>query len=131
MEERGRTVSGVTLLELLLAITLLATGIVAAVALFERAQAGAADGENSWIATHLAQSRLEELRTVAYGSLASEAEARITTPSGFSQFCREVTVTTPYTNLRQLVVTVSWDPPDCLTSTSNANVSLQTYRSNS
>lgn len=121
---------GFSLLELVLALAVVAAGTVAVMELFHRAQAGETDGETVWIATHLAKRRLEELRNTAYSSLASEAEARISSPSGFSRFCREVSVTTPYTNLRQVAVTVSWDPPDCLTSASNPNVALQTYRSN-
>jgi hypothetical protein len=108
---------------------LLSVGLLAIGELLQKAHLGIADGESVLTATHLAQRRLEELRNTAYGSLASESEARVASPSGFTRFCREVTMTTPYTNLRQLVVTVSWDPPDCTTSSSNANVSLSTYRS--
>jgi prepilin-type N-terminal cleavage/methylation domain-containing protein len=123
-------VKGFTLLEVALAIVVFATGTIAVMELLHRAEAGAADGENVLIATYLAQRRLEELRNSAYGNLANEAEARVTSPSGFSRFCRQVTVTTPYTNLAQIAVTVSWDPPDCTASPTNPNVSLSTYRSN-
>jgi len=118
-----------TLLELILSLALLAVGTVALMGILHRGQMGIAGGENVLIATQLAKRRLEELRNVAYGSLASESEARVSSPSGFTRFCRQVDVTTPDTNLRQIVVTVSWDPPDCTTSSSNPNVSLQTYRS--
>jgi len=121
---------GFSLMEMMLALTVLAIGTVAAAELFQRSQVGAADGDNVLIAVSLAQLRLEELRNVAYASLASEAEAQISSPSGYSRFCREVAVTTPQTNLRQIDVTISWGPPDCLTSTTNANVVLRTYRSN-
>ena len=50
----------------------------------------------------------------------------ITSPSGFSRFSRQVTVTTPYTNLKQVVVAVYWT-----TVGGETSVSLQTYRSNS
>jgi hypothetical protein len=115
---------------MILALSLFAVGTLAVMDLLHRGQAGITDGENVLIATHLAQRRLEELRNTAYGSLASESEASITSPSGYSRFCRTVTVTTPYTNLRQIVVTVSWGPPDCTTSSTNPSVSLQEYRSN-
>lgn len=97
---------------------------MAAVEVFQRAQAGSSDGENALIATYLAHWRLEELRNVAYGSLASETRADISSPSGFTYFEREVTVTTPYTNLSQIVVTVYWTAAG-----GDASVSLQTYRS--
>lgn len=91
---------------------------------FQRAQAGASDGENAFLATYLAHRRLEELRNVAYGSLASETRADVSSPTGFTHFEREVTVTTPYANLRQIVVTVYWTAAG-----GDASVSLQTYRS--
>ncbi len=116
---------GFTLLEMMLAIVTFATGTVASMELLHRAQAGSTDGENVLIATHLTQARMEELRNVAYGSLANEAKAAISSPSGFSRFSRQVTVTTPYTNLKQIVVTVYWTGVGGETS-----VSLQAYRSN-
>ena len=117
--------SAFTILEVILAAVLFAVGTVTTVELFHRAQAGATDGENVLIATHLAQRRMEELRNVAYGSLANESKASISSPSGFSRFSRQVTVTTPYTNLKQVVITVYWNAPG-----GETNVTLQTYRSN-
>ena len=106
-------------------MVLFAVGTVAVVEVLHRAQAGGADGENVLIATHLAQRRLEELRNTAYGSLANESKASVASPSGYSRFSRQVTITTPYTNLKQILVTVYWTPPGGETS-----VTLQTYRSN-
>ena len=122
---RRPAVRGVTLLEMLLALTLFAVGTVGAVELLHRAQLAAAQGENVLLATHVAEWRLEQLRNVAYASLADEAKASISSPSGYTRFSRQVTVTTPYTNLKQLLVTVSWTAPG-----GEASVSLQTYRSN-
>ena len=117
---------GLTLLEMMLALVVFAVGSVSAMELFHRAQLGSTDGEEVLIAVQLAQRRLEEIRNTAYSSLASESKASVSSPSGFSQFSRQVTVTTPYTNLKQLVVTVSWTAPG-----GETNVALQTYRSNS
>ncbi len=120
---RGRR--GFTLLELMLALTLVGLGTVGLLEAMARAQTGSTDGENLVIATQLAHRRLEELRNVAYANLVDEAKAVIASPSGFSQFSRQVTVTTPYTNLKQLVVTVYWTAGG-----GETNASLQTYRSN-
>ena len=124
-DERGVLRRGFTLLELMLALVLLAVGVLACVDLMHRAQAGSTDGENVLIASHLAQARLEELRNVAYASLADEAKAGISSPSGYSRFSRQVAVTTPYTNLKQVVVTIYWT-----TAGGETSVSLRTYRSN-
>ena len=68
---------------------------------------------------------MEELRNTAYGSLADEVKTAIASPSGYGTFRREVAVSTPYTNLTQVVVTISWDAPG-----GEASISMQTYRSN-
>ena len=104
---------------------LFAVGTVAAAELLQHAQATAAEGENVVIGTYLAERRLEELRNVSYANLANEAKASVSSPSGYSRFSRQVTVTTPYANLKQIVVTVYWNAPG-----GETNVSLQTYRSN-
>ena len=122
---RANGCHGFTLLETIIAVVLFAVGTVAVVEVLHRAQVGDADGENVLVATHLAQRRLEELRNTAYSSLADESKATIASPSGYSRFSRQVTVTTPYTNLTQVVVTVYWTPAGGETS-----VALQTYRSN-
>lgn len=107
----------------MLALVLLAVGTVSAAELFQRAQMGSVDGEHTLIATRLAQRRLEELRNLAYANLASEVKATITTPSGFSRFSREVVVTTPQPNLKQVVVRVLWSGTG-----GETHVALQTYR---
>ena len=115
---------GFTLLEMMLALVLFAVGTVAAMELLHRAQAGSTDGENVLIATQLAQRRLEELRNTTYASLANEAKASVTSPSGYTRFSRGVAVTTPSATLRQIEVTVYWAGPG-----GETNVRLQTYRS--
>ena len=115
---------GFTLLEMMLSLVLFATGTLAVHELMHRAQAGATDGENVLLATHLGQRRLEELRLTAYAGIANEAKASVSSPSGYSRFSRQVAVTTPYTNLKQIVVTVYWNVPGGETS-----ISLRTYRS--
>ncbi|MBI2885166.1 MAG: prepilin-type N-terminal cleavage/methylation domain-containing protein [Candidatus Omnitrophica bacterium] len=116
---------GVTLLELMIALVLFAVGTVGAVELLHRAQVAAAQGENVLLATHLAEWRMEQLRNIAYASLADESNASISSPSGYTRFSRQVTVTTPYTNLKQVLITVSWPA-----SGGDASISLRTYRSN-
>lgn len=116
--------SGFTLLEIMISLVIFTVGTLSAMTLIHRAQAAATDGENVLIATHLAQRRLEELRNVAYASVASETQVSITDPSGFTRFDRGVVVSTPVTNLKQIVSTVYWDTPG-----GEANVSLQAYRS--
>ena len=122
----ARRLTGFTLMEMMLALILFATGTLAAMELFQRGQAGATDGENVMTATHLVQRRLEELRNTAYGSLANESKAAVASPAGYSRFSRAVTVTPLFTDtLRQVDVAVSWE-----TAGGTADVTLQTHRSN-
>lgn len=119
-----RATRGFTLLEMVLAIVLFATGTIAVMEAIQRAHAGTTDGENLLIATHLAQRRLDELRNTTYTSLASEAKASVSSPSGFSRFSREVTITEPLTDLKQVIVTVFWQAPG-----GEADAALQTHLS--
>ena len=104
---------------------LFAVGTVSILEVIQHSQAGSAEGESVLLAMQLAQRRMEELRNTAYASLADEAKASVSSPSGFSRFSRQVTLTTPYANLKQIVVTVYWT-----TAGGETSVSLQTDRSN-
>lgn len=108
----------------MLALAVFAVGTLGMLEAVHRAQAASTDGENMVTAAHLAHRRLEELANLTYAAVASEAKAAITTPSGFSRFSRQVTVTTPIANLKQIAVTVYWNAPGGETS-----AALQTYRS--
>ena len=130
---RGTGRHGFTLLEMMLAMLLFAVGTVAAVELFHRAQAGSADGEYVLVATYSAQQCLESLRNVAYGSLTigsgvlTSVTGCGTSASGLPSGSRSVSVSSPFTNLKQVTVTVTWTVQG---SGGTTNVSLQAYRSN-
>ena len=122
---RGRTrspKSGFTLLEILLTIILLATGLVSLSAAVSLGMYVGGNNENLLVATNLAEEKTESLKNTAYASIANEVKAAV---SGFSAFQREVTVSTPVTNLKQITVTVYWN-----NKTSELSTSLVTYRSN-
>jgi hypothetical protein len=116
---------------MMLAIVLFATGTVAAAELFHRAQTGSADGEHTLVATSLAQQCLETLRNVAFASLTvgsgvmGGVNGCSASVSGLPSGSRSVTISQPFTNLKQISVTVSWSAPGGTT-----DVALQTYRSN-
>lgn len=110
---------GFALLELLLTILLLTSGLAA---IFEAMSIGlfaAGDNENSLVALNLAEEKMEEIKNKSYGSIANEAKAVV---SGFSVFQRDVVVTTPQANLKQVTVTVYWN-----TQANELNVALVTY----
>ena len=126
---------GFTLLEMMLALVLFATGTVAVMELLHRAQAGSTDGENVLIATLLAQRCQESLRNVSYANLTSQASSVCTVPVGaaFAPFSRTVTVTAlastpPYNtaSLSRVDVQMTWTTQG---TGGTANVTFSTLRS--
>ena len=97
---------GFTLLEILIALIILTVGIVAIVGLFSSGLAGSVDVENMAIAMNLAQRRMEEINNLDFDTgIVSETKAVV---SGFSNFQREVVVSEPETDLKQVTVNVYW-----------------------
>lgn len=113
---------GFTLLEVLLAVILLTVSFLVLTEGLTLGLVAASDSESMLIATHLAQEKLEEIRNRSYGAIASETKAPV---SGYSAFEREVTVTLPQANLKQVSVDVTW-----LHKTDELKVNLVTYVSN-
>ena len=113
---------GFSLLEVLLAILLLGTGLAVLLQVISTGLFAGSVNENEIIATSLVQEKIEELRNASFASIISEAKAAV---SGFSSFSRKVDVTTPQTNLDQITVTVYWYAGQTETS-----LSMVTYVSN-
>lgn len=100
---------GFTLVELMLALLLLTTGLAATTFLFSRGIFATADAQEMEQAVALAQEKMEAIRGTAFSSIASESKAAV---SGWSGVSREVMVTNTAMNLKQVVVTVYWNTVD-------------------
>jgi len=97
---------GFTLLEVLIAMALAAVGPVIMIGLFSTAFVSSIDPEKTNIAMNLAQGRLEEIRNLDFETeIVSEPKSEV---SGFPEFQRSVTVTSPETDLKQVTVDVYW-----------------------
>lgn len=121
-----RNAGGFTLLEMLIALSILMTGVLSTVYLVSRGIAVTNDTESTQQALALAQQRMEALRSGAYAALVNEPRAAV---AGWTNFDRQVTVGAtpvppPATNaqIRQVVVTVFWP-----TTGGEQNLSLTTY----
>ena len=114
---------GFTLLEVLLALLLFTAAFIALSLAVSQGLFVSGDSEASLVASNLAQEKMEEIRNTAYSSIANEAKAAV---SGFSSYQREVVVSTPLTNLKQVAVNVYW-----FNKANELSVSLVTYASNS
>ena len=98
---------GVTLLEVMIALLVLAFGLLAVASMITIMINANSISNRLSIATTLAEDKLETLTTLDYYAIASEAAAPVT---GESWATREVTVTPddPMPNMKKIDVTVSW-----------------------
>lgn len=113
---------GFTLLEVLLAVLLFVSAFTVLAQAISAGLSSGGDNENSLIAANLAAEKMEILKNTAYASVANEARGAV---SSFSAFERQVAVTTPLANLKQVTVTVYWTHK-----ASEISYSLVTYVSN-
>ncbi|OGX04621.1 MAG: hypothetical protein A3G87_08260 [Omnitrophica bacterium RIFCSPLOWO2_12_FULL_50_11] len=114
---------GFTILEVLIAAFLVSIGMFALVEAMNRGIFGVGEVEDYTLALALAQAKMEEIKDTAYSSVSGSARADI---NGYPEFEQAVTVTTPQTDLKQIVVTSYWDTPS-----GEMSVSLTTYVVNS
>lgn len=113
---------GFTLLEVLLTLLLFTAGFVTLSLAVSQGLFVSGDSEASLVATSLAREKMEEIRGRSYSNIVNETKAPV---SGFSPYRREVVVSTPMTNLKQVTVKVYWFNKD-----DELSVSLVTYVSN-
>jgi type II secretory pathway pseudopilin PulG len=113
---------GFALLEFILALILLGTVLVTLLSALQSGLGAASDHESILVATRLAGEKIEEARNKSYSAVSSESRAAV---SGYSPFEREVEVTTPQTDLKQVTVRVYW-----ASGGDELQVSLVTYVSN-
>lgn len=102
--------SGFTLLEVLIAILILAVGLLSLATLAATAIRGNASSSKMTAAVTLAQTKLEDIQRQGYTSAASSTEdyGSIT---GYSTYKRVTTVTnnSPSTGMKAITVAVFWD----------------------
>ena len=96
---------GFSLVEILLATVLFTVGVIFIIGLFGTGFIGELDAENTSIAMHLAQQRMEEIRNLDFDSIVDEDKDDVTDFSGFQ---REVDETEDPTDFKTITVTVYW-----------------------
>ena len=116
------TKNGFTLLEIMLAVLILAISMVGLIWAINAGIFSSTDIDNVDLALNVAQSKMEEIKNTSYSSIASAVKSAVPGISGFQQ---SVNVTNVYTNLKQVDVTVYWS-----TRGAETNVSLSTYVAN-
>lgn len=96
---------GMTLIEVVVTLFLISVSVVAIIPMFTFGTKTEQQVEARTTAISLAQEKMEALQAVTFASLASETSAAV---SGFSGFSRGVQVTSTASNLKKIVVTVTW-----------------------
>jgi Tfp pilus assembly protein PilV len=117
-QKRGLTLISSLILIVLVAIALIPLLRALSISLFVSGEI-----ESNIIALNLAQGKLEEIRSLPYENISSEAKSQV---PKYPRFQREVIVTTPQTNLKDIEVVVYWD----LSGGAQQNVSFETYAAN-
>ncbi|MEW5948772.1 MAG: type IV pilus modification protein PilV [Thermodesulfobacteriota bacterium] len=101
---------GFTLIEVLIAILVLAIGLLSLATLASTVMNGNAFSNEMTTATTLAQEKLEDIQGQGYASASSSSE-NYSSITGYGAYKRVTTVAadTPATGMKTVTVTVSWD----------------------
>ncbi|MEJ2200711.1 MAG: prepilin-type N-terminal cleavage/methylation domain-containing protein [Desulfuromonadaceae bacterium] len=102
---------GFSLIELLVAVTILAIGLLAVAGLQATAIQGNTHGNTISQATTLAEDQLETIRNMAYDDIVFASNPYVENNVGGSIFTREtlIEVDTPMIDLKRVTVTVKWN----------------------
>lgn len=117
-----RSRNGFTLLETLLTVLLLTTGSIFLLQALSLGLFSGGINETELVAVNLAQEKIESIRNTAYANIASEAKAPV---GGFPFLERQVAVTVPQADLKQITVSVYYTVKDA-----ELNITMVTYASN-
>lgn len=102
---------GFSLIEMLIAVTILAIGLLAVAGLQVTAIKGNTHGSTISQATTLAQDRIEEIRNRDYAAIVFASNPEIEANVDGTTYTREtlVEVDTPMSELKRITVTIRWD----------------------
>jgi len=114
---------GFTLLEVLLVIIILAAVFFPLLQMFSSGLLVSDEVRGTNTAIILAQQKMEEIRNTAFFSISSETKTII---SSFPAYSRQVNVSVPQNNLKDVQVIVFWHPGEG----SETSVSIETFISN-
>jgi len=102
---------GFSLIEMLIAVTILAVGLLAVAGLQVTAIQGNSQGSSISQATTLAEDRIEAIRNMDYAAISFASNPDIETNVDGTRYTREtlVEVDTPMVDLKKITVTVRWE----------------------
>jgi len=112
-----------TLLEVMIVMLIMAAVFFPLLQMLSSGLLVSGEAKDTNNAVIIAQKKLESLKNTSYINITSESEATV---EGSSAYRREVIITEPYTNLKNVRVIISWD----LGEGSEGNISIETLVSN-
>lgn len=111
---------GMTLVEVLIAVAIIVTGLVGVMTGMQLATGGVATGQQQTTAAFLAEQRMEDVRAFALSTNAAQSWANLTAASfpaegygtiaNYGTYRRTTTITTPTATTKLVVVSVFWVP---------------------
>lgn len=111
---------GMTLVEVLIAVAIVVTGLVGVMTGMQMATSGVATGQQQTTAAFLAEQRMEDVRAFALSTNAAQGWANVTTANfpaeaygaitNYTTYRRTTTITTPTATTKLVVVSVFWVP---------------------
>ncbi len=107
---RMQNAKGFTLIEILIAVSLLAIGLLGMAGLTVGIMKGNSVSNQVTTATALAQDRMEDIKRLGYSKAIAASEG-YNSMSGYSSYKRDtvIDVDTPSVGMKTVTVTVSWD----------------------
>lgn len=119
--QRVRTARGFTLIEILIALTLLAIGLLGMAGLTVGIMRGNSLSKEVTTATALAQDKMEDIKRLGYSGATKQTEG-YNSIAGYANYKREteVDVDTPNIGMKTVTVTVYWDAD-------TASVAVETF----
>ena len=124
---------GMTLVEILIAVAIIVTGLVGVMTGMQLATSGVATGQQQTTATFLAEQRMEDLRAFALSANAAQGWTNVTAANfadeaygslaNYTTYRRTTTITNPTVTTKVVVVSVFWRPV-AVSGTANAERSV-------
>ena len=108
--QRVRTARGFTLIEILIALTLLAIGLLGMAGLTVGIMRGNSLSKEVTTATALAQDKMEDIKRLGYNGATAQSEG-YNSIAGYTHYRRDtvIDVDTPNIGMKTVTVTVYWD----------------------
>jgi prepilin-type N-terminal cleavage/methylation domain-containing protein len=128
---------GMTLVEVMVAVTIITIGLTAIATGMQVATSGVAQGQQQTTAVFLAEQHLEDVKAFALSTNTTQGWTNVTsanfpateaygTIANFSTYRRTTTITTPTATTKRVSVSVFWKPVGVSTLSGERNVTVST-----